>query len=177
MSLRPVSFTPNTISAFCHIRELFHTVHLPTGDRIYRIRKWPVTKLGNLFIEAFCHLADLTALQGFNAKTPGQFLHFSGGYALYKSLLNNLNERSLTALALRDEERDIAALADLGTIRYISHSCIQMVGAIATAIAVSAVRMCTFLSVQLLVRLGLHELLAEPLRHAKHRIRMRYTFQ
>ena len=41
-------------------------------------------------------------------------IDFPSGNALYKCLLNDLNERSLTALAFRDKERDITALTNLG---------------------------------------------------------------
>ena len=82
--------------------------------------KRPMPKFIDLLVESFGHLADLTSGQIFNAETLCQLLHFPSGNALYKCLLNDLNECSLTALAFRNKERDTPALTNLrGTMRYI----------------------------------------------------------
>ena len=79
-----------------------------------------------------------------------QLLHFSSGTALHECFLHHLYEHRVTALALRDEERNVAA---------------------------PAVRALTFLCSQLLVHLGLHELGALLFQHTQHRIRLRHALQ
>ena len=138
------------------------------GNGVHSIGKRPIPKLIDLLIESFGHLADLTSGQIFNAKTLCQLLHFPSGNALYKCLLNDLNERSLTALAFRDKERDITALTNLGHHEvHRSHAGIQTPRTVSAAVAASSVCALTFLCAQLLIHLSFHELCAEPFQHAQ----------
>ena len=109
-------------------------------------------------------------------KTLCQLLHFPSGNALYKCLLNDLNERRLNALAFRNKERDITALTNLGHHEvHRSHAGIQTTRTVSAAVAASSVRALTFLCAQLLIHLSFHELCAEPFQHAQHGIRLRYV--
>ena len=107
-----------------------------------------------------------------------QLLHFSSGNALHEGFLNHLYEHGFTALALRDEERNVAALTNLGHHEvHRAHSGIQTARTITAAVAAPAVRALTFLCAQLLIDLCLHQFCAQPFQHAQHRIRLRHTLQ
>ena len=84
-----------------------------------------------------------------------QLLHFSSGNALHEGFLNHLYEHRFTALALRDEERNVAALTNLGHHEvHRAHSGIQAAWTITAAVSAPAVRALTFLCAQLLIDLG-----------------------
>ena len=107
-----------------------------------------------------------------------QLLHFSSENALHEGFLNHLYEHGFTALALCDEERNIATLTNLGHHEvHRAHSGIQTARTITAAVAAPAVRALTFLCAQLLIDLCLHQLCAQPFQHAQHRIRLRHTLQ
>ena len=171
-------FIHTTHDQYCHTdnsaiyTNLFiQCIHPQNG--VHSIGKRPIPKLIDLLVESFAHLADLISGQIFNAETLCQLLHFSSGNALYKCLLNDLNECSLTALAFRDKERDITALTNLGHHEvHRSHAGIQTTRTVSAAVAASSVCALTFLCAQLLIHLSFHELCAEPFQHG---IRLRDT--
>ena len=70
-----------------------------------------------------------------------QLLHFPGRHALHKGFLHYLYEHRVTALALCDEERNVAALTNLGHHEvHRAHSGIQTARAITAAVSASSVR-------------------------------------
>ena len=75
-----------------------------------------------------------------------QLLHFSSENALHEGFLNHLYEHGFTALALCDEERNIATLTNLGHHEvHRAHSGIQTAWTITAAVAAPAVRALAFL--------------------------------
>lgn len=67
-----------------------------------------------------------------------QLLHFSSENALHEGFLNHLYEHGFTALALCDEERNVAALTNLGHHEvHRAHSGIQTARTITAAVAAS----------------------------------------
>ncbi len=106
------------------------------------------------------------------------FSIFSSGNALHEGFLHYLYEHLFTALALCDEERNVAALTNLVHHEvHRAHSGIQTARTITAAVVASSVRALTFLCAQLLIDLGLHQLCAQPFQHTQHRIRLRHTLQ
>ena len=95
-----------------------------------------------------------------------------------KGFLHYLYEHRFTALALCDEDRNVAALTNLGHHEvHRAHSGIQAAWTIAAAVSAPAVRALAFLCAQQLIDLGLHQLCAQLFQHAQHRIRLRHTLQ
>ena len=85
-----------------------------------------------------------------------QLLYFPGRHALHKGFLHYLYEHRFTALALCDEERNVAALTNLGHHEvHRAHSGIQAARTITATVAASSVRALTFFCAQLLIDLGL----------------------
>lgn len=81
-----------------------------------------------------------------------QLLHFPGRHALHKGFLHYLYEHRFTTLALCDEERNVAALTNLGHHEvHRAHSGIQAAWTITAAVAAPAVRALAFLCAQLLI--------------------------
>ena len=106
------------------------------------------------------------------------FSIFSSGNALHKGFLHYLYEHGFTALALCDEERNVAALTNLGYHEvHRAHSGIQTTRTITAAVSAPAVRALALLCSQLLIDLCLHQLRAQPFQHTQHRIRLRHTLQ
>ena len=104
------------------------------------------------------------------------FSIFSSGNALHKGFLHYLYEHGFTALALCDEERNVAALTNLGYHEvHRAHSGIQTTRTITAAVSAPAVRALALLCSQLLIDLCLHQLRAQPFQHTQHRIRLRHT--
>lgn len=107
-----------------------------------------------------------------------QLLHFPGRHALHKGFLHYLYEHCFTALALCDEERNVATLTNLGRHEiHCPHPGIQAAWTIAAAVAAPAIRALTFLCAQLLIDLGLHEVCTQPFQHTQQQIRLRHTLQ
>ena len=89
-----------------------------------------------------------------------------------KGFLHYLYEHRFTALALCDEERNVAALTNLGHHEvHCFHPGIQTARTITAAVSAPAVRALTFLCTQLLIDLGLHEVCTQPFQYTQHRIR------
>ena len=90
-----------------------------------------------------------------------QLLYFSSGNALHEGFLNHLYEHDFTALALRDEERNVATLTNLEHHEvHRAHSGIQTARTITAAVSAPAVRALALLCSQLLIDLCLHQLCA-----------------
>ena len=79
----------------------------------------PTAELLYLLVEAFCHLADLTAREIFYSQTAGQLLHLPGGHTLYERLLNDLNQRRFASFALGHKNGMYPRPLSFGNMRYM----------------------------------------------------------
>ena len=166
----------HTYNSAVHTNFFVQCVHPQNG--ITALGKRAAAESVYLFVQPLCHLADLAAGQAFNSQAPGQLFHLTSGYALHKCLLHHLDQCRFTAFALRNKERDVAAMPHLRHHEiHGAHPGIQSARSVATAISTTAFGALAFLRPQLLAYLGFHELAAQPFQHTQHGVRLRHALQ
>jgi len=137
-----------------------------------------ISECVNLFVQFFGHIAYLGARQIVNPQTFCQTFHFACGNAVDVGLLYDLNQGCLTALAITHEKRYIAALTDFRHHQINrAHTGVEPAWSITRTVAASFRWVFWFIRTDFRGDFRFHKLVAQPLQHRQHWIRLRNTFQ